>query len=376
MVGHQHDRGSPAGAGPRPGRAWSGPPPASSRGPGQHVEQALRVRGGEDAGRQRPVGGEPGQRDVGAQRLRGGVAAARRCARPRCPRRRGPPARSARRRPSRSALSRAADSSGASIRDGSATPAARSTSADWATSATRWLAALASPAWYSARFASSMTTGSPPISMTRASAAGSTGSGAVTPKLIPVQPVQVVRPPGERHHRVQRQRQRAVARVAGLQHGRAVPAAGVREQPAGQRRTGRGQPGHQAGQHVVGHGQQDQVGGGQHLGRRRDRHAGQHPRRGGPATSRTRRTPRPPGDRPGPARPPARRRPGRSRSRRPCSRAGRRLPASSRWVRHRARVLSQASAGWLPERQLAPAYPRWVAPATAGLAAGRPRPRH
>ena len=60
-----------------------------------------------------------------------------------------------------------------------------------------------------------------------------------------------------------------------VEHGQAVPAAGVRDQPAVQRGPGGGQPGHQAGQHVVGHGQQHQVGRGDHLGGLPDRGAGQ-----------------------------------------------------------------------------------------------------
>ena len=265
--GHQHDRGSRACAGRRPGRAWSAPRWASSRGPGQHVEQALRVRGGEDAGRQRPVGGQPGQRDVGAQRLRARRWPARARARPRCPRRRGPPGRSAPRRRAAARCPGRRTAAAPSIRAGSLTPAARSTSADWATSATRWLAALASPAWYSGRLRL--------VDEDRLAAHlddQRLGRGLQRfrrghPEADPGQPVEVVRAPGERHDRVQRQRQRA-AHGGGLQHGGAVPAAGVRQQPPGQRRVGRGQPGHQAGQHVVGHGEQDQVDGGQQLRRR------------------------------------------------------------------------------------------------------------
>jgi len=42
---------------------------ASSRSPGQDFEQALRVGRWQQARGERPVGGEPGQRDVGAQGL-------------------------------------------------------------------------------------------------------------------------------------------------------------------------------------------------------------------------------------------------------------------------------------------------------------------
>ena len=100
--------------------------------------------------------------------------------------------------------------------------------------------------------------------MTRASAAGRSTSGAVTPKHVPGQPVHVVTATGERHHRVQRQRQPAPAH-GGLEHGQAVAAAGVRQHAALHRGFGGGQPGHQAGQHVVGHGKQGQVGAAEHL---------------------------------------------------------------------------------------------------------------
>ncbi len=55
----------------------------------------------------------------------------------------------------------------------------------WATSVIRWLAAPAIAAWYRSRCSSAMNTGSPPISITSASAAGLSTSGAVTPKQVP-----------------------------------------------------------------------------------------------------------------------------------------------------------------------------------------------
>ena len=118
----------------------------SSRGTGQHVEQALRRGRVQDPGRQRAVGGEPGQRDVGAQRLRRhlaqrlqvagdgvGVGAGDRPGEPGVP------------QPQRVVERRRQQRRRASGR-GSATPATPSSSAAWTTSVTRWLAALASAA--------------------------------------------------------------------------------------------------------------------------------------------------------------------------------------------------------------------------------------
>ena len=81
------------------------------------------------------------------------------------------------------------------------------------------------------------------------------------------QPGQVLAAAGERHGRVQRQRQRARPGRR-VEHRDAVPAAGVHQQLAGCDVAGRGEALDQAGQHVVGHGQQRQLGGGQHLRRR------------------------------------------------------------------------------------------------------------
>ena len=129
----------------------------------------------------------------------------------------------------------------------------------WATSVIRWFAAPAMAAWYRSLCSSAMKTGSPPISITSASAAGLSTSGAVTPKLVPRSRSTSSAAAGERHHRVQGQRERALAHGR-LEHGHAVPPAGVGQHPALQRRPGRRQPGDQAGQRVVGHGQQGQVG--------------------------------------------------------------------------------------------------------------------
>ena len=79
------------------------------------------------------------------------------------------------------------------------------------------------------------------------------------PETGSAEPVDVVVAAGERHHRVQRQRQRALAHGR-VEHGQAIPPARVGQQAALQRRSGRRQPGDQAGQHVVGDGQHGQVG--------------------------------------------------------------------------------------------------------------------
>jgi hypothetical protein len=83
--------------------------------------------------------------------------------------------------------------------------------------------------------------------------------GRGNPEARPPQPVHVVAAPGERHHRMQRQRQPAPA-GRGFEHGQPVAAARV-HQHAPLHRSVRGrQPGHQARQNVVGHGEQGQVG--------------------------------------------------------------------------------------------------------------------
>ena len=79
------------------------------------------------------------------------------------------------------------------------------------------------------------------------------------PEAGPPEPLHVVVAAGERHHGVQRQRERAPAH-GGLEHAHPVASAGVGQQPALQRRPGGRQPGHQGGQGVVGHGQQGQAG--------------------------------------------------------------------------------------------------------------------
>ena len=119
-----------------------------------------------------------------------------------------------------------------------------------------------------------MNTGSPPISTTSASATGRSGSGAVTPKLIPAslsmssgRPVKVITGCSASGS--------APAADDRIEHPEAVAAAGVRDQAALDGGSGRGQAGHQAGQHVIGNGHQDKVGGRHHLGRMPDRDAGQ-----------------------------------------------------------------------------------------------------
>jgi hypothetical protein len=90
----------------------------------------------------------------------------------------------------------------------------------------------------------------------------------------PLQPVDVIRPSGERHHRMQGQRKRP-AGDGRLQHPDAVPAAGVHQQPARQFRAGGRQPRDQAGESIVGHGQQDQLRARRDLLRIAERDAGQ-----------------------------------------------------------------------------------------------------
>ena len=79
------------------------------------------------------------------------------------------------------------------------------------------------------------------------------------PEADALDPVHVVLAAGERHHRVQRQRQRP-GPGGGVEHADPVRAARVRDQPPGVGRAGRGQPLDQAGKHVVGNGEQHQVG--------------------------------------------------------------------------------------------------------------------
>jgi hypothetical protein len=88
------------------------------------------------------------------------------------------------------------------------------------------------------------------------------------------QPRHVLHPAGERHHRVQRQRQDTRGRGRS-QHGHPARPAGVGHDLSGPQRPGGGQPAHQPGQRVVRHGQQHQVGLPHHLVRRQQRDTGQ-----------------------------------------------------------------------------------------------------
>ena len=94
------------------------------------------------------------------------------------------------------------------------------------------------------------------------------------PEACAAQPVHVVAAAGERHHRMQGQRERALA-YSRLEHRHAVPPAGVGQHPALQRRPGRREPGDQAGQRIVGHGQQGQVGAAEDLAGFGDHGAGE-----------------------------------------------------------------------------------------------------
>ena len=78
------------------------------------------------------------------------------------------------------------------------------------------------------------------------------------------EPVHVVAAAGERHHGVQRQRQRALAHGL-LEHRHAVAPARVGQHAALVRRSRRRQPGDEPGQRVVGDGQQGQVGAAENL---------------------------------------------------------------------------------------------------------------
>ena len=110
------------------------------------------------------------------------------------------------------------------------------------------------------------------------------------------EPLHVHGSAGERHHGVQRQRQRAGPQ-RGVQHLRAVPAGGVHEQLSRPHGAGLGEPLDQARQRVVGDGQQHQLGARQHLGGRHQRHVGQQLRRRGARRRRRRRRRRPGGAR-------------------------------------------------------------------------------
>ena len=151
-------------------------------------------------------------REYAGNALRG-ASQRRRDARRPCRRRRAPPARSARRRRGAARCPAPRRAAGrASARAARPRPA-RSRSADCATSVTRWFAPTASAAWYSGRAVLL-----DPDRLARPSRrpaprrASRSASGAVTPKQRAGQPLQVDLGAGERHHRVQRHRQRADAR--------------------------------------------------------------------------------------------------------------------------------------------------------------------
>ena len=117
-------------------------------------------------------------------------------------------------------------------------------------------------------------TGSPPISMTRASAIGRSASSVVTPNAqsasrsrsiaVPVKVIAGCRASGS-----------TWCARAGSSTADPVPAAGVHDHLAGLPGAGGGQPGDEVGERVVGHREEHELGAGDDRGDVGERHAGQ-----------------------------------------------------------------------------------------------------
>ena len=153
--------------------------------------------------------------------------------------------------------------------------AARNASTASSMTVTTWLLAWASAAWYSVRASSRTRNGSPPISSTSDCAiAYPTSSAAVTPKQVSGSRVDVLVGAGERHRRMDGQRNAALLGQR-RQHADAVGAGGVRDDRARPHRRGGREARHQVGEFGVRHREQQQLGAAGDLVDRQHRGVGQ-----------------------------------------------------------------------------------------------------